>query len=67
MENVLFFRIYWINHYYGLYIYISSVYSQFSDRVGLPLLNIPSSEMLMMKNMVAPRIPYWRIYSDSHM
>ena len=28
-------------------IYISSVYSPFSDRVGLPLHNIPSSGVLM--------------------
>ena len=27
--------------------YISSVYSQFSDRVGLPLHSIPSSGVLM--------------------
>ena len=27
--------------------YISSVYRPFSDRVGLPLQNIPSSEVLM--------------------
>ena len=29
-----------------IYIYISSVYSPFSDRVGLPLHNIPSSGVL---------------------
>ena len=31
----------------ALVIYISSVYSMFSDRVGLPLHNIPSSGVLM--------------------
>ena len=32
---------------FSIYIYISSVYSPFSDRVGLPLHNIPSSGVLM--------------------
>ena len=30
-----------------MHVYISSVYSLFSDRVGLPLHNIPSSGVLM--------------------
>ena len=32
---------------YLIMLYISSVYSPFSDGVGLPLLNIPSSGVLM--------------------
>ena len=33
---------------YQYYIYITSVYSPFSNRVGLPLHNIPSPGGLMM-------------------
>ena len=47
---------------YHIYIYISSVYSPFSDRVGLPLLNIPSSGVLneeYWRRVFTTGCPFW--------
>ena len=49
-----------------MYIYISSVYGPFSDRVVLPLQNIPSSRVLM-KNIEAEFLRSGALPGFNHM
>ena len=53
-------------HLHSCYLLVSSVYSPFSDRVVLPLHNIPSSGVLM-KNIGAVFLQPAALHDVNHM